>query len=160
MPDHVAFRIISAGLWFILTTVTNLQQQNYTTLVLTWSLLLIIAGFGIDPEGAKHFVVPLVVRELSRLPNLSKGSVEEVVDDDVQQINEDNICAITFEEIEEPAIVPCCWRAYEKSALKRWFRVSSNCPNCREKITKIYTKTAGQSSETETMNECQGIISS
>lgn len=147
--NFAIFCVIDAILWIALSRATNLPRNNYRASVLVWTLLHITIGFEINPQQAQYFVLPVVVRALYRLLNRRKPP--EVINDEIEQVNKNNFCAIAFDYIRTPAIVSCCKKAFEKDDLREWLNTSlktsgySRCPNCGEEVTRVYTRSGSQS---------------
>lgn len=125
-------RVVSSLLWMAVCGVLRVSMHSKDPLaVVLWALLLSLTMFIVEgPEGART--------HLSHLLHERKELREEV--HNIAPRNDDNVCLITQNAIKELAVVPCCHRGFEKSALKEWLQTSSTCPNCRASVDKVYVR--------------------
>ena len=143
MPEVESYRIrfMSGILWTVVCTILGLSPETRdSSAIVLWVILLCITTFLFDPEEAKRNLLPFIVRVFSSISPPTQSSLKEEYNPNITPSNSDNICVITQEQIEVPAIVPCCHRSFEREALKRWLNVSSSCPNCRQPVNKVFIR--------------------
>ena len=59
-------------------------------------------------------------------------------------LNEELVCPISQELLEDPIVVPCCTRAFSREHLVAWFETSGDhiCPNCKSNLYNFDPETA------------------
>jgi hypothetical protein len=152
MPEIASGRLlaVSSLLWMIVCTILRVSMESKDPIaLLLWALLLLLSTFVLDPQETRINVLSFIARVLSGATTNQEHSCIPEEHQNITPRNFDNTCLITQETIQEPAVVPCCYRSFEKSALKHWLRVSATCPNCRAPVTKLFVlgRANGTSSE-------------
>jgi len=136
MPRDLTLRFISSALWMTITCSAYLTRMSYISQISIWCVSTVIVCFIVDPEESKRIIIPLIVRELDRLPTgQQQEGVQEVQANLQQHIND--VCPISQEEIKVPSRLSCCGKYFEKDSLNTWLRVSKTCPQCRSPVTYI-----------------------